>query len=585
MGVRIIVGGNRYEAEAYSVSEDSTPTSSDDSSGSVGTITMTIPNIEDPVMLKGHEVKLADSVRGSTIGFVSSVEETDIGVVILNCQSRLGRLNSHDIRATPFVGKLRDAFRYYASLAGQTTDVFVDEQIGDRPVAFPGWSGELWYHIKQLAAAQDCEVALVSDIILLRPLRQREAIDHRNLTRSRTYGETTLANAVEIYHYGNRAIENELVYPPGGWTPEVRVLTVGPGETQEWPIELSASVSYIEQPAMHTSIPPEHNSSSVYTIVGDDGLPIQPSQWRANGGSLSVRINDDTSTLTVRITGATNIYSTKGEPISTYSVALGADLTGNRYSTLRIIGTGVAFKRNKIRVRTCLPPGATGTDVGVTIDNPFISDMNDAYRAGIRAARWHSGERMTLSGRVTTVNKLGDSGDATYPTYGFVQNLNEGLTYAEDQAANSGKTYGEVQDTIYMLRRDDFENQSFGNVGGVRIWDRKSNYWFRARTSNIATDEIGFTAEDDLTHADVQERYGALTYREEAALFAGKTYSERDRLGLYYKASAGIPPEGGAYPSIANFPSVNKFPSDVGGGVGNPWPDTFYPDELFPAGA
>src|SRR5699024_3046394 len=149
-------------------------------------------------------------------------------------------------------------------------EILIDEQIVNRPVVFPGWYGEMWYYLKQMASAQDCEIALVSNVILLRPLRQREAVDHRDITSSRTYGNSSLARAVEVYVYQSRPIEGELVYPPEGWTPETEVITVGAGEEIERVLELSASISYFEEPVMQTFVGKDYDESSVYTIVGDD---------------------------------------------------------------------------------------------------------------------------------------------------------------------------------------------------------------------------------------------------------------------------------------------------------------------------
>ena len=533
MGIRIGVGGKTYEAESYTVSEDSTPTSSDDSSGSVGTISFAIPGVENPYLLNGKDVSLIDTRRGSTIGYVTQVSEQDNGQTNLTCQSRLGRLNIYGVQAQPFVGTLQNAFRYYAGLAGQTTDILVDPQIANRPVVFPGWSGELWFHFKQMAAAQDCEIALVSNVILLRPLRQREAIDHRNISRTRTYGGTTLARAVEVYCYENRAITNQLVYPAGGWVPEVEVITVGAGEVVERVIELSASVSYIEPPVMQTFVAQNYNASSVYTVVGDDGLPIMPAQWTASGGKVEVLINEDTVSLTVRMTGATGIANSDGVFISTFSLALGSDFTGNRYSTLRLIGTGVAFNKQSVLVRTCIPASLTGTDIGTTIDNPFLSTWDDAYSAGVRAARWYAGEKMVISGSVTSINQLGDTGTANYPKYSFDQAQWQGNTYGFVQTANTGLTYGAIQDAYYAVVQDDFDNQVFGNTGGVRIWDRKTNRWYRSRSGTTNPSQITFDADDDLTHFDLDVKYDGMTYAQEQALFPGVSYTDRDRLGLY----------------------------------------------------
>lgn len=559
MGVRLTVDGIDYEAVTYTVQEDSTPTSSDDSTGSVGSITFDIVNVENPFLLEGKEVSLKDTRRGTTVGTVTQVTETDNNRVSVTCFTRLGKLNIYDVQAQPFSGTLRDAFLLYAGLAEQFVDVAVDEQIEGRPVVFQGWKGELWFHLKQMAAAQDCEVSLVSGVILLRPLRSREIIRHRNIDRGRRYGGQSLARAVEVYQYNNRVINNTSVYPTGGWSPETEVISVPAGETTERVLELSASLTYIQPPVMQTFVAQGYNSSSVYTIVGDDGLPIVPAQWTAQGGRLTVSINEDTTSITVTVKGAEGIRGTKGEPISTFSVALGADTTGNRYSTLRLVGTGVAFEKEKIRVRTCVRDNLTGTDVGITIDNPFLSTADEAWSAGIKAARWFAGEKMELNGTVSAVNQLGDSGSAAYPKYSFDQAQHQGRTYAQVQSLNSGRTYDSIQRAYLELVQSDFNNQVFGNVNGARVWDEKTRRWYRTRNATVAPGPISFSAEDDLLHDDLQGKYQGATYQGEGELFTGRTYSERDRLGLLGDDWALV--SGLSYPSLGTFPSPVLFPA------------------------
>lgn len=558
MGIRVNIGGTTYEADSYTVTEDSTPTKSNDSSGSVGTLTFEIQNVENAFLLEGKEVSLVDTRRGTTVGFVTEVSEQDNSAVSVECQSRLGRLNIYGVQAQPQVGTLQDAFRYYVGLANQTTDILVDPAIAGRPVVFPGWYGELWFHMKQMAAAQDCELALVSNVILLRPLRTREAIDHRNTSRSRTYGGATLAQAVEVYCYDNKPITNQLVYPPGGWNPEVEVITVGAGEEIERTVELSASVEIIQPPVMQTFVSNDHRTSSVYTIVGDDGFPIQPQQWSDYGGLVTVTIDPDTTSLTVFMRGATGIQSTKGEAVSTFSLALGSDFTGNRYSTLRIVGSGVSFNKQSVNVRTCVDPKLTGTEIGVTIDNPFLSTWDEAYSAGVKAAKLYAGERMVLSGNVTSINQLGDSGSARYPTYEFDQSQNQGRTYAQVQTVNAGQTYQSIEQSYFDIVRDDFDNQVFGNSGGVRIWDRQSRRWFRNRSGSIDTTEVSFSAEDDLLHDDMLGRYGNVTYYQEGEMFQGMTYSQRDRMGLFFTEVEALPDTN--FPSLTRYPSLTDYP-------------------------
>lgn len=481
----------------------------------------------------GKPVRLDDTRKGFTLGKVTSVQRTkSSGLIQVTATSRLGELNVYNVQSQPFVGNLSNAFEYYLSLANIATDFFVDPDIAANPVVFPGWSGELWYNLKQLATAVDCDISLVSGIILLRPIRERTATRGRDIERTFNVGGGTLAQSVEVYQYNNRAITNELVYPPGGWTEEVTTINVNAGETVEEVLELSASVSSVQQPVMQTFVAQLYDTSSVFTVVGDDGLPIQPAQWQAAGGSLSVSINPDTTSLTVKITAPSGLPNKDGEEIGVYGIALSSDSSTGRYSTLRIIGTGVAFNKRVVRVPTGISDSETATEVGVTIDNPFLSELNDVYRAGLRAVRGYNGSAMSISGSVVAINQLGNTGQLVLTTYDEVQTAYAGQTYADVQALNTGLSYLAVQEAFNAGRDSLFENQVFGNVNGARIWDKDSARWYRIRSGTLNPSQIQFEAEDDLMHSDVQSHYTTETYDTLQLKYGAFTYREVDLMGL-----------------------------------------------------
>ncbi len=313
------------------------------------------------------------------------------------------------------------------------------------------------------------------------------------------------------------------------------------GETTEYTLELSASVSSIQDPAMQTLVEKDYQASSVYTIVADDGLPVPPSLWFNRGGALSVRISEDTTHLIVTLTGATGIPTSSGTAAQNFSVALGSDTTGNRYSTLRIVGSGVAFNKVKKRIRTGVPASKTATDVGVTIDNPFISTVNDLYRTGTRAAKSYSGADMSLSSNVIAINRRGDSGDATYATYGQVQTaLQTELgtpSYGDVQGYYTSLglvTYEDVRLYWREQFRDDNVNQVFGNVQGARIFDRITRRWYRIRDATLAPGGISIgVADDDLTIGDIEELYADLTYGSVQSILNPFTYREVYLAGLW----------------------------------------------------
>lgn len=546
MGFQAIIDGRPYEITNFQVQEAATPLAAGDSSGQVGTITLSIPqpnpdifpnhdlNMFGPQILNRKSIRLSDSTKGFTLGEITDASRNDSsGTIDISCVSRLGKLNIYNVQAQPFTGTLEAAFRYYLTLASQTVDIYVDPAIANKQVVITGWEGELWLRMKELATAHDCDISLVSGNIVLRPIRSRTASRGRFTDRGSGGGIGTLAQAIEIYHYKTRKITNELVYPPGGWTPDVQTINVDAGSTTVETLELSASVSSIQQPVMQVFVDRQHSNSSVFTVVGDDGFPIMPGAWTANGGSLSVSINPDTTSLSVTITAPTGLYNKDGNEIGVYSISLSSDYSTGRFSTLRIVGTGVAYTKEAIRIPTGITPQQTGTEIGVTIDNPFFNNLNDVYRAGVRAAKSYSGADLSFQASVLSVNSLGDTGDLTYPSYEDVQAMFAGKSYAQVQTMMAGKTYEEFQEELYASVRDNFENQVFGNVNGARIWDDRTNRWYRIRQATINPSGIMVTAEDDLTHKDIQAVWGKYTYGQLQQKLQDRTYHDVHMMGAF----------------------------------------------------
>lgn len=547
MGFRVLIGGESYELVTYAVEEASSPLAASDSSGHVGTISLTLkqPNRDapgvantirnyGPQLLIGKSVRLEDSRKGFTLGTVRNISENASALISVTCESRLGELNIYGVQVQPFVGTIDSAFNYYMSIAGINTDIYVDPAISGTLVAFPGWAGELWFNLKQLAAAIDAEISLVSGVILLRPIRTRIATVGRNTDRSLEVGGEK-AQAVEIYWYDNKQITNQLVYPVGGWSDEVSVITANAGELVEVEEELSASLSSVQQPAAQLFVSPEHESSSVYAVSGDDGLPVDPQQFADAGGSVNIVINPDTTSITIQFQAPVqDIANSEGEPIASYSLALASSSGTGEYSTLRIIGTGVGFNKQLITIPTGLTAAETGTEVGVTIDNPFISSLNQAYRAGLRAANLYGGQVFTLSGTVTAINRLGDTGQATYPTYEFDETMHAGMTYGDVEDSYIGMSYQDVQDALFALVQNEFDNQVFGNAAGARVFDKPSRRWYRIRNATLNADVISYSADDDLNYGDVEDNFAGKTYGDVEDYYQSinATYSDANLMGL-----------------------------------------------------
>lgn len=499
MGTRVEVNGYVFPIHEWSVSEDATPLAAGDTSGGTGSLTFTIlepdPDVEYVqdtgvkwLFTYGHNVLLdkavafTDTFWGSVSGTIESVQRSSPGKITVSARTDLNQLNAYNVTAQPFVGTLGDLLRYYVSLAGTSLPVTVDSALDGRPMEVPGWQGELWYYLKQLAVAENFEIALVNGGIVFRQLRQQTVPAGGFKSKGGDLPVPTLAQAVEAYQYNNRAIVNELVYPPGGWTAEVEVLNVNAGEEAEYTLNLSASVSSIQPPSIQTFVSQDHRQSSVYTIVANDGLPVPAALWIARGGNVSITINPDTTTLRVRMRGATGIPLSTGGTASIFSLALGSDVSGSRYSTLRIVGTGVEYTPVKRRFRTGLTPRQTGTEIGATIENIFLSTKDQAYGAGVRAAVQFAGPLPTLQGQTQS------------PTMRGVE--------------------------------------PSGNSNGARYFDPLTRRPYRVRTVTGAPSGADFSADDDLLHDDQEAYRISMSYGDVESARAGLTYRDDFLIGL-----------------------------------------------------
>lgn len=500
MGVKLVIAGIPYEPEGYSVDDAATPLSSEDTTGSVGSLSVTVLKIKvkSPYTLVGKTVFLSDTERGTFDGYVTKVTRADDDAMIqIECESLLGKLNVYNIQAQPYVGTLGQAFRNYTTLAGLTPgQVEVDPTIAGRPVALRGWFGELWYYLKQMTSAQNCEVAMVSGKVVLRPIRIRTLERGFWQSRELEMGGGDTAQKVEVHYYNNTPITNKLVYPVGGWSEDVTVLSTAAGETTEAEIELGASVSSIVQPVMQTFVGREQTASSVFTVTGDDGLALVPKMFYDYGGKLKITVNPDTISAKVEFTGPTGVPNVKGEIQQSFSLALGADGSGSRYSTLRILGTGVAFTDEIVSAPTGLTATQTGTEVGITVDNPFISGANEAYAIASRAAAAYRGDNLSLSMDVTRVAP---------------RNVTSGSPWYDSTIAGT---------------------QLFGNVSGGRVWDFQSSKWYRVRKTSLSRGPLSLDADEDFLNSDVQAYYQGKTYADFQAEFQGLTYQDQQRLGV-----------------------------------------------------
>ncbi len=507
--------GNSTDTNDYIYSWTGTPNASTSNKNYVSEKTVT----NSAELYINDNITLEDGSNGSTVGKVGSLTISD-GIVGLSGDSRLSAFIATRT-ANPYSGTLAGAFEYYLGLVGITQNFIVDSSIASTTVIFPGFTGIMWDYIKKMCAALDIEVSLVSNNIVLRPIRTRTAENKRIISESATVSNAEIAQNVEIYYYNNtNVVTDTMVYPKGGWDSEVPIYQVDAGQTLEVQIPVDVSLKTIVSPTPVNSplLKTYSGPNSVYTVAGKDGLPISASAWTDNGGSITATIGEDTKTILLKIVGARDFAN-----LAPYRIAEASD-TSNSYSSLRIMGTGIFFDKQKLTIPTGVSAEKSSTLVGVTVDNEFISTLDDAFSNGaIVAGRWGSASQ-NINISTVGINRVGESGAVTYPTFADFDATQGANTFATFDTAQGVNTFADFTTQQFALVASDFTNQAFGNVAGARVKYREANY--RIRTATISPSEVSYSAERDTIFSDVNALWIGKTFADFNTQFGNKLFED-----------------------------------------------------------
>lgn len=433
MALRFVVDGADIAQilTGYSVTEDATPLSLDGGTGAgTGAATFNLGPFGRAKYLKGVEYLFEDDGRGMTAGRVETASGSSVQTTasVVNALSNL----VVEVVAKPYTGTLQGAIAYYLDLCGVTA-FYIDAELANRSITLPGFTGSCWDFLgKQLAAVEDFEVSFVSNRIVVRGLRQRQAVMTRDIqppTWTQDIGQR--AQAISLTWYRRAWAPNALVYPaPEGWNESATIITVDAGTVTEHELEVTTSVLSVVQPVPVDTVL-RGDTGSVYSVSGSDNLPITAEQWTAMGGSLTVSVSeDDPRVLVVRIVAPND---TQYAP---YSLSV-SDGSGD-YSSLRVRGSGVTMNESEIVVETGLTRQEAPTEMGAQVDGLLVGTPAQAYTQLLRMLARYSSGQQSLAIASGGVHKVGDTGSYRR------------LTVAEwnAMAAFAGKTVGQVNDTI-----------------------------------------------------------------------------------------------------------------------------------------
>lgn len=526
MAVIITIGGkSTFTTNTYQVTEDATPIDPSSTNGGTGTFTIGTNELTGDKGIINQMLMLSDGAQGITQGSIDT-SGGDSTILTLTGSSLLNSLNA-TVTANPYSGTLGGAFAYYLGLVGITTGFLVDSTITSRAVVFPGWYANAWDQMKQLCAGQQVEVTLVSDLIVMRPIRQNVAQTYRDETLTWNMDQSAIAQEVNIFYYNSVANATGLAYPLSGASVGAQIYQVDANETLVVNIPLTpsstdgtgtgSSLASVLQPVATDNVAEFYTgSTSVYSIIDQNNNAYPAAKWVAGGGSVSVAIGSDTQSLVVTINGPSDTS------LAPYRLALPVDITNQEFfNTLNIVGNGVFYNKKLLTVPTGLSLAQTANVSGAVMDDFAINTYQDAVTASLSALASAVGPVNTIQVSTHGINTKGNAQNYTLVTFGQFDAVFGGHTFGFADTLLT-PTFAAADAYLFSLVKSSFTNQAFGNVAGARRF--YDNSWYRITSATLTPDGVQYAAVMDNTFADWDAVWGSKTFSAWDAIWGGKTF-------------------------------------------------------------
>lgn len=520
-----IAGKLKFNAISYSMVEDATSVDPSDMTGGVGQLTVELDREPNSKSYFKKFVDIEDSAHGTSQGYVSAISGNSYSVT-LTINSRLVA-TAVTRTAQPYNGNLDGAIRYYLSLVGLTNSIVINENIANRTVIVGGWTDNVWDVLKRLCTAEQVEIALISDNIVVRKIRERVGVIYRSDEPVWSIGTEEIAQSVEILYYNNTTSTKKCAYPVGGYFGQGETINVEAGEVLEMILPLDpglgntgagSSLTSVEQPTVVSYVTPEDFSDSVYTVMDSENKMIEPWRWSKGGGRIIATLEKDAEAIKLTVIGA------RGVANGPFRIACKTPGLDDPYNSLRLVGAGTFYNKKKLTLYTGNKVDVAPTVVGVTVDNPFINTKSDAMIMGSWTVAKYTGPSQSVSVTSMGVNRFGARDSYRYPTIKDFNTDYANKTFKQFNTEWAGKTIKEFNAVQVAKVSNDFDNQTFGNLGGARIFYDFA--WYRIRTGTTTPGGVNYTMELDTTVKDFNTNYSGLTFAEFNTLFAGQKIAD-----------------------------------------------------------
>lgn len=441
---------------AYSYSEDVTSLEPSEIAGATSQVNVSAVAVEsentdthaDSKLLINNEMSFTDTLRGIVSFRVKNVSQ-NLGTVSITGDTIQSRLNV-EVTAPPHGGPdatLLTAIILYCGLVDVVPSIDVDfaEELDLTPVNFIGWDGILWEKLKELCAGFSAsttdnvgiEMIIINNELVFRKAGQSVVSFEKKLSgESISIESFESAQSVEVFNYNTSYGANQVFYENTNFdnskAPEDRFqssisdsMQVEAGATLRKRFSVNASFVSVNPPVCVEQIDrtypaPYAGTTGQYVIVGIDDLPIKPSEWNDNGGSVTIELTDENGNqlpageielviTAPKLTGLPKASDTNAIAFAPYKI--GVESSGEAdYPALWLTGTGVFYEKKSHLFLTGSSDEYNSNAQGPTVDNIFITNGFNASSRGVAAAQANCGPKITLSQQLHSGFNFGDVG-------------------------------------------------------------------------------------------------------------------------------------------------------------------------------
>jgi hypothetical protein len=545
------------EIVSYSITVDALGVDVNDSSGSTGSMQLSLlssntkidkdgnrvdlPGYNKSSALLGREVSLIDDgmyyteskfdyakqekAKGSFVGTVSSLNFSSSDISQFSVDSLLFKFNCEKT-AEPHFGPgatQKTAFIYYCSLAGVEVYPNLVSSDFEVPVAYGAWKGNVWEHIKMFCIANKADILVnYNGLITLRKIRHHTIPVIENSGASINVDLLGSSRFIEIQHYDNSWESDAVIYSTES------ALQVDQGEyiKEIVDIDFSTTDDKIIQPECVKSIEPipfdGGIGKSVYVVLDNLNIPVEPEWWNDNGGRVVVNVSKDNPLqLEIQVNAPNQKNSAYAPP---YKLAEQYDDVVK--PALYICGEGVKINKKLRSVATGADQTFISRDSKATVDNPFVTDIS--YHLG-QSALFATGPNISVnltigsSGLLFEMNEI--CGSRFLYNNGYYRVVNANIS--DGGIGLTGKV-----DTTFDDLTDTF-SETFAEYNSTVTYSPNNFNSFNADTARPSNTFNGFNSV-----------YPALTF---------------DQVALYYAESANPGDNGMSFSDMAFMPLGDKL--------------------------